>query len=42
MKIVKPIIAILLLIPYVCSFGALSIEAHFPDGTSICYEGWSF
>lgn len=40
MKIVKPIISIILLIPYILTFGMISFGATFPDGTKIRYNGW--
>jgi hypothetical protein len=40
MVIVKPIISIILLIPYVLLLGMFSLGATFPDGTEIYYSGW--
>lgn len=40
MKIVKCLISVLLLVPYIVTFGMISISVTFPDGTSICYDGW--
>lgn len=40
MTIIKPIVSIILIIPYICTLGALTFEVNFPDGTEICYNGW--
>ena len=39
MNIVKPIIAVLLLIPYICLLCMFSVGITFPDKTSIEYHG---
>lgn len=41
MIIAKPIIAIILLVPYICTFGAVTFRVEFPDKTEICYDGWA-
>jgi len=40
MIIIKPIVSIILLIPYILFFGAFSLGVDFPDNTSIYYNGW--
>lgn len=40
MNIVKPLISIILLIPYICTGCAISMGVTFPDNTEIYYEGW--
>lgn len=40
MNIIKSIISILLLIPYVLLFATFDIGVTFPDGTTFKYHGW--
>lgn len=40
MIIAKSVIAIVLLVPYICFFGAFTFRVEFPDETEICYDGW--
>lgn len=40
MKIIKNTIAVLLIIPYIICFGAISYGVDFPDGSKIYYDGW--
>lgn len=42
MVIVKLIISIMLLIPYVLFLGMFSFSITFPDNTEVYYEGWLF
>lgn len=42
MTIIKPIVSIILLIPYVSTLGTLTFKVKFPDGTEVCYDGWLF
>lgn len=40
MIIVKPIVSLLLLIPYICLLGMFTFEVTFSDDTWIRYDGW--
>lgn len=42
MKIVKPIVSVLLLIPYICFLCMFSVGVTFPDNTNVYYHGWLF
>lgn len=40
MKIVKSLVTIILLIPYICCLGMFSFGVTFSDRTELYYNGW--